>query len=157
LGKLWYNPHSITNILSLADVQKISCVTMDSSSEPSLKVHQLDGSVMKFIEHDSGLYIYDSNVTNDPVAGHSLLSTVVEQKKMFSRGEIKDADTARDLYHKIGRPDEAEFQTILRRNLIRICPVTPADAKRALIIYERTSRSYKAIPRDSKPRLEYLL
>ena len=135
LGEVWYNPHSIANILSLADVRKVCRVTMDSSLEPSLNVHRLDGSVMKFIEHDSGLYIYKSNVTNEPVTGYSLLSTVADQKKLFSRREIKAADAARDLYRKIGRPDEAEFQTILRRNLIRNCPVTPADAKRALIIY----------------------
>jgi hypothetical protein len=40
-----------------------------------------------------------------------------------------------ELYRKIGCPDEAEFQSILRNNLISNCPVTPDDAKRALIIY----------------------
>ena len=60
---------------------------------------------------------------------------MAEQKKLFSRREIKAADAARELYRKIGRPDETEFDSILRRNLIRNCPVTPNDAKRALIIY----------------------
>jgi hypothetical protein len=54
---------------------------------------------------------------------------------MFSRRQIEAADAARALYRKIGRPDEAEFVNILKRNLIRNCPVTPDDAKRALIIY----------------------
>ncbi len=60
LGAVWYNPDSIANILSLADVRKVCRVTMDSSNEPALWVHRLDGSVMKFAEHDSGLYVYDS-------------------------------------------------------------------------------------------------
>jgi hypothetical protein len=54
---------------------------------------------------------------------------------MFSQRQIKDADQARELYRKIGRPDEVEFQNILRKNLIRNCPVTVADAQRALVIY----------------------
>ena len=64
-----------------------------------------------------------------------MLNTVAEQKKLFTTREIKSANVARDLYRKIGRPAEAEFQDILARNLIRDCPVTPADAKRALVIY----------------------
>jgi hypothetical protein len=32
-GKLWYNPNSIANILSLAEVRKVRRVTMDSSSD----------------------------------------------------------------------------------------------------------------------------
>jgi hypothetical protein len=54
---------------------------------------------------------------------------------LFSRREVKAADQARDLYRKIGRPAEAEFVELLRRNAIRNCPVTPSDAQRALIIY----------------------
>ena len=52
---------------------------------------------------------------------------------MFSPLEVKDADAARALYQKIGHPDEAFFQTILRHD--HDCPVTPDDAHRALIIY----------------------
>ena len=128
LGEVWYNDESIANILSLADVCKVCRVTMDSSAEAALHVHRLDGPVMTFAEHESGLYVYAPNVTNDCVTGYSFLSTVAAQKKMFSRREIKAADAARELYSKIGRSDEAEFQTILKRNLIRNCPVTPADA-----------------------------
>jgi hypothetical protein len=136
LGAVWYNPESIANILSLADVRKVCRVTMDSCTEPAMLVHRLDGTVMKFTEHPSGLYVFKpQNVTNTTVNEYTMLSTVAQQKKMFSRREIQGADAARDLYRKIGRPDEAEFQSILRNNLIRNCPVMPDDAKRALIIY----------------------
>ena len=136
LGAVWYNKDSIANILSLADVRKVCRVTMDSHNEPALHVHRIDGSVMKFTEHESGLYVYNPNQTNDiVVTGYSMLSTVAEQKKLFSRREVKAADAARELYRKIGRPDEAEFDSILRKNLIRNCPVTPGDARRALVIY----------------------
>jgi hypothetical protein len=39
------------------------------------------------------------------------------------------------LYKKIGRPSKQELSKILNNNLIRNCPVTPDDAKRALAIY----------------------
>jgi hypothetical protein len=75
------------------------------------------------------------NAVKDSVNAYTMVSTVAEQKRMFSKRDIKAADDARALYRKIGRPDEAEFQNILRKNFIRNCPVTPDDARRALVIY----------------------
>ena len=136
LGEVWFNEDSIANILSLAEVRKVCRVTMDTSEEPALLVHRIDGSVMKFDEHPSGLYIYKCNSTNDRVTGYyTMVSTVAVQKAMFSRREIKAADAARELYRKVGRPSEAEFQSILKNNFIINCPVTADDAKRAHIIY----------------------
>jgi hypothetical protein len=136
-GEVWFNADSIANILSLADVRKVCRVTLDTSTEPALCVHRFDGTIMKFIEHASGLYVYDASncFTNDSVTAYTLLSTVADQKKLFSRRQIDAADLARDLYRKLGRPSEAEFYSILTRNLIRNCPVTPDDARRAVHIY----------------------
>ena len=61
LGEVWYNKKSIANILSLADVRRVCRVTMDSSVEPAIHVHRLDGTVMKFTEHASGLYVFKCN------------------------------------------------------------------------------------------------
>ena len=61
---VWYNPNSIANILSLADVRKICRVILDTSAEPALCVHCPDGSVIKFVEHNSGPYVYDSTTTH---------------------------------------------------------------------------------------------
>ena len=136
LGEVWYNSNSIANILSLADVRKVCRVTMDSLVDPSMHVHRLDGSVMRFVEHESGQYVYAPvNTVSANVHAYTMVSTVAEHKKMFSPRAIKAADAARALYRRIGRPSKADFQRILRNNLIRNCPVTPDDAKRALIIY----------------------
>ncbi len=136
LGEVWYNSNSIANTLSLAEVRKVCRVTMDSCEESAINVHRLDGSIMKFVEHASGLYVFaTAKNTSESVNAYTMVSTVAEQKKMFSQREIKAADEARALYRKIGRPDEAEFQHILRSNFIRNCPVSPDDAKRALVIY----------------------
>ena len=137
LGDVWYNRDSIANILSLSEVRKVCRVTMDTSAEPAMVVHRSDGSTMKFVEHLSGLYVFKAvpNTINEPSTAYTMVSTVADHKRMFSRRQIADADAARALYRKIGRPDEAEFVSILQRNLIRNCPITPDDARRALLIY----------------------
>jgi hypothetical protein len=38
-----------------------------------------------------------------------MVLTVAHQKTLFSRRQIAAADTARELYRKLGRPSEAEF------------------------------------------------
>ena len=59
-GQVWFNEESLANILSLAEVRKKKFrVTMDTSEEASISVHHQDGSIMKFIEYQSGLYYYD--------------------------------------------------------------------------------------------------
>lgn len=58
LGPVWYNQESIANILSLADVHKVCRITMDTANAAEFRVHRLDGSVMVFNEHPSGLYVF---------------------------------------------------------------------------------------------------
>ena len=135
LGPVWYNSGSIANILSLAEVRKVCRVTMDTAAAPAMIVHRIDGTEMIFDEHPSGLYIFKTNTVSDQVTAYTILSTVTEQKKLFSRREIQAADEARTLYRKVGRPGEAEFQSLLRHNFVHNCPVTPDDAHWALIIY----------------------
>ena len=135
LGEVWYNEASIANILSLSDETKVCTVTMDSSRSLSMDVQRKDGSIMRFVEHPSGLYVYKGNESNDRVNSYTLLSTVAQHKQMFSPRQIQQADLARRLYRLLGQPDEKEFSSILRNNLINNCPVTPDDAHRALVIY----------------------
>ena len=135
LGEVWYNDASIANVLSLSDVTKVCTVTMDSSRSLSMDVQREDGSIMRFVEHPSGLYVYKGNESNDRVNSYTLLSTVAQHKQMFSPRQIQQADLARRLYRLLGRPDEKEFSSILRNNLINNCPITPDNAHQALVIY----------------------
>jgi hypothetical protein len=141
-GDVWFNPHSLANILSMAEVRRVCRITMDSAIEPAMTVHRADGSLMKFQEYKTGLYYYDTlaapehpNSTSFDVNDYLFLHTVAGNQRAFTRREIQGANRARDLYKKIGRPSEQEFTDILTNNLIRNCPVTPDDAKRALKIY----------------------
>jgi hypothetical protein len=134
LGPVWYNPESIANILSLAEVRRVCRVTMDTSESPAFIVHRLDGSEMRFEEADSGLYVFSSN-DSTAVKMYTLLQTVAGQKKLFNKRQIDAADEARRIYRIAGRPSEEDFEWYLRENFIRNSPITADDAKRATAIY----------------------
>ena len=121
----------------MKEVRKLCHVTMDTSIEPTLFVHHLDGSIMKFKEQESGLYIFKPNCnTFFNIYPHcTLVTTIEENKKMFTKRQVCNAELARDLYRKIGRPGEDAFEDILRTNKIHNCPVTVDDARRAVAIY----------------------
>lgn len=139
LGTVWFNPQSIANILSMAQVRRVCRVTMDTAIEPTIVVHKKNGGTMLFKEMSNDLYVHDTTSTNystsPSVNAYTLLSSVAENKKNFTRRQIEGADNARALYRKLGRPSEQFFQSLLQRNLIRNCPVTVDDAKRAVLIY----------------------
>lgn len=138
LGAVYFNQHSMANILSLAQVRRVCRVTFDSSVDNTITVYRQNGSRMFFREHETGLYVHDTqdpNYSSSSVAAYNFLNTVSENKKNFTARQVQGADKARDLYRKIGRPSQHFFELILRRNLIHNCPITVDDAKRALIIY----------------------
>jgi hypothetical protein len=140
-GHVWFNPDSLANILSMAEVHKVCRITMDTSVEPAMSVPRRDGSIMKFNKYKSGLYYFDTaapktpNSTTFDVNTYLFLNTVEQNKQAYTQREIEGADRARELYKKIGRPSKKEFTDILQNNLIQNCPVTPDDAKEALQIY----------------------
>ena len=134
---------------------------MDTSVEAALCVHRSDGLIMKFIEYRSGLYYHNAAAavqqpnSNENVIDYSFVSTVTNNKAQFPRREIGGVDKARALYRNIGHPSQQQFEQILAKSLIRNCPVTVADAKRALLIYgvdlaalkgERTKGPSQLIP-----------
>ncbi len=111
-GNVWYNPHSLANILSMAEVRKVCRITMDTSVEAAMHVHRKDGTIMKFEEYRSGLYFFDTqqkqpnNSTSPDYFDYLFLNTVANNKLAYTRREIEGADRARALYRKLGHPSE---------------------------------------------------
>ena len=138
-GEVWYNPQSLANILSLAAVRQRCRVTMDTAGDPSISVHRRDGSVMVFCESAMGLYYFDvadpSNSISSPSTPYLFLSSTPHNAAAYSPREVEGADRARTLYRQLGRPSQRDFLDALTNNVIRNCPVTPEDARRALKIY----------------------
>jgi len=77
---------------------------------------------MKFQEQESGLYIFKPNI-KAPINIYphcKLVTTIEENKNMFTKRQVCNADLARELYRIIGRPGEDVFEDILRtkKNII---------------------------------------
>jgi hypothetical protein len=138
-GDVWYNPESLANILSMAEVSKVCRITMDTFVTKAMHVHRADGSLMTFQEYSNGLYFYDAAARPNSTSTHQddylFLNTVASNKACYTRREIEGADKARALYRKLVYPSEPDYNTILQNNFVRNCPVTSDDAKRALRIY----------------------
>ena len=166
-GTVWFNPKSIANILSLAEVCDICKVTMNSEIEQALVVHKSDGNTMKFRRFKTGLYFFDAaddiqkalasdksapgHPSSTAVSPYSLLQTVEDNKSKFSAREVEAADKARALYRMVGRPSQVKFEELIAKNLIVNCPITVADAKRAAIIYGPDPAFLKGKATKQKP------
>jgi hypothetical protein len=150
-GPVWYNPHSIANILSLAQVRLVRRVTLDTAHSPTFHVHRLDGTgTTEFKEHPSGLYLHDTSlhiVNNDsitPVTAHSCLQTVANNKTKFTVWQIESADAARKLYRMLGRPEYPRLQTVAdNKTKFTVWQIESADAARKL---------YRMLGRPEYPR-----
>ena len=91
-----------------------------------------------FVDNTDGLYLLlpsNYRTTKFPAHSYSCVSTVVDNRAVFTRRELEGADCARQLYHTIGCPSHRKFETILDHGSILNCPVTQADALCANIIY----------------------
>ena len=135
---VWYAPDSVGNILALRDIRQLCRVTLDTAVEAVLFMHLPDNTVLRFAEHTDGLYLLVPSVnpsTSSPTYNYSCVSTVADNRAVFTRQEVEGADRARQLYRTIGHPSQHKFETILDHGHILNCPVTKADAQRANTIY----------------------
>ena len=154
---VWYNPASMVNILSYADVRKRFRITSDTEKDSCINVHMDDGRTMKFREVKSGLYLHNQsdgekdNDTRNNVTEYTFLKLVSQNKKMFTRKELESGDRARDLYVKLGMPGYKYYFRLLESNHIVNCPVTADDAKRAILIYGEEVATLKGKTTRQKP------
>ena len=141
-GTIWYEPKSIANILALRDVCYQHEVIFNSN-ERAFRVTRKDGSFMWFRELPSGLYAYDTRTQDNsslfktkPKSTSYLFANTVEGNKLqYHKRELEGAEKAKLLYANLNRPSQQHFEHLLKHNLIKNCPVTVDDAKRARHIY----------------------
>ena len=68
----------------------------------------------------------------------SLVSSVKDNMKLFSKRQIAGAAHAKDLYEKMIFPSTADFRAIVSAGGIPGCEVTPEDVKTAEVIWGRS-------------------
>ena len=129
---VWYNPESMVNILSFADIRKRFRVTIDSQKEAIITVHLDEEKTVKFTEVASGLYLYNTkgdNQSNNQLCNYTYINVEKKNKEGYTRVEILGADRAKELYRKTGMSGYKRFITLLQKNHIRNCPITTYDIK----------------------------
>lgn len=121
-GTIWYDPKSITNILSLKCVNEKYHVTFNSKHSGSFIVTKPNGTVFKFKESNGGLYFLDTNKSETV-----LVNTVADNKVNFTNKDYLKAVSARELQTKISHPSTKQFICIVTsKNQLPSCPVTRA-------------------------------
>ena len=158
--EVWFNKQSKFNILSWKDVRKLFRITAYTNEEYCIKVHLTKDKVMKFMEIESGLYIWrpeginvDRNKnSNKPISAYSFLNLVSGNKKHFTTRQIAGAERSRDLFNKLGMPGYKKYFRALEKNQIRNCQVTVDDAKISMHIFGREPASIKGKATRQRPK-----
>ena len=152
-GESWFNPNSMTNIFSMAEMTDKYRVTFDSDVEDAFIVH-LPEKQIKFPRISNGLYAMNPNervtdLTTNYQVQH--LTTLEENKKFFTPREFERAKKARDLYHALGTPSTTDLKAMIRMNLIRNNQVTNADIDLAEKIFGPDVATIKGKATRRKP------
>ncbi len=116
-------------ILSLANLRMQYRVTYDSDHR-CFVVHRENGcSDMHFVEHASGLHIYE------PMGGMTFVTTVAGNKELFSNQQIEAADRACILQTKLGLPSLRDFRWMVQGNHFWNCSIHPNNIEIATKIW----------------------
>lgn len=132
-GWVWYYPAGIANILSLSRVRERYRVTIDSAMDNCFHVHKDGEKIMKFKEASRRLYYFDT--VDREESGTMLITTVENNKSKLSAYDFNQAEKARVLQQRIGRPSTKDFIRYVAEGLIPNCPVTVLDINNAEFIW----------------------
>ena len=152
---VWYNSTCIANVLSLALVTEHFRVTMDSSASNAFHIHINKFATLVFSLVEPGLYLLDASQIgiHKLRTAFSFLSTVSDNKKMFTASDVTKAKRAITLNRRLNHVAPAKFEHIISNNWIRNCPVTIHDVRRSHSIYGpplppiKGRSKYRAAPR----------
>ena len=146
-NKVWFSKNAITNIISLKHLIQQYWVTYDSNDETFVVHRDKDGLTnMEFQMHESGLHYYDPK--NKQL---TFVNTVSNNKESYSKKQVKEAETARALYAKLGYPSIKDFKWIIMSNQIQDCPVTTQDIDIAHAIWGKNIAALKGKATRLKP------
>ena len=135
---VWFNPASMLNILSWADVRAKYRITVDTDLGSYISVHLSATRVMIFEEVATGLYLFRNKAHvkhGNKISGYSYLLLTEANLSNFSQQQLQGADKARTLHRALGFPGYRNFLWLLKHNKIQHCDVIHDDAERALHIY----------------------
>ena len=95
-------------------------------------VHKSGNNVVKFLEHEGGLYFHDLAKRKneiEKVVLDQVVETVKDNKKPFTDRQVREAVRARRVYSMIGRPSTTDYKNMITGNLLKNCPVIVDDIR----------------------------
>ena len=137
--KLWgtvhYDERAITNLLSFAEVRdhpdynpvynpKTDCfIITHIPSKPSIEFERVGNHYVHKPTKPTNLKTTKTKTQQTT----NLLNAVEENKKMFTKAQVKKADRARDLLYALLAPSMKDPKCVVRTNQIKDNPVTEED------------------------------
>ena len=82
---------------------------------------------------------------------YCLVTTIANNKSIFTRREIEAKEKVRSLYILLGRPGERKFEQVISSDYIHNCNVSFVDVKRAKLIYSPDIYALKGKATKFKP------
>jgi hypothetical protein len=143
----WFSTRAITNIIALSNLIQQYRVTYDSDDKMCVVHRESQGKPnMEFLMHKCGLHYYDPRNKNHI----AFVNPVSENKKGFTKRQIKNAELSRTLYKTLSYPSMKDFKWVIQSNQIKDCPVTVQDIDVAQRIWGKNFAALKGKTTRSK-------
>jgi hypothetical protein len=134
---VYFDARGIANVLSLYQLGQKFKVTYDSTDRGGVFKVLTPVGVVEFKPTQKGLHIL--NLKHNPNAafilvndadvayGKSWVPTVRQNYKGFTKCQVQQATHACRIMGMIGAPTESEFQSLVRLNILKDCPITNSN------------------------------
>ncbi|MGL5936196.1 MAG: hypothetical protein ACRCZI_11320, partial [Cetobacterium sp.] len=138
--EVWFSRKGKANILSFKHVKRAQLPISYHNDENMFVVHRdhLNLTNWEFKMHSCGLHYYQPMEN-----GMANLNVVSENKRMFTKRQIKAAEKAVTLRAKLGYPSDKDLHWILRAKLIANCDVKEQDLDVAQKIWGKSVPALK--------------
>jgi hypothetical protein len=153
-GGYYFYPKGVANILSLALLAKTKRVVMDTANENAFYVFNEDGSYVKFVPSNNGMYCLDICPNNDP---HVMaIQTVEYEQSKFSNIDRTRAEGVQKLQEVLACPSDYDLANAVEHNIIGNTPFTRRDVRIAKQIYgpDAAALKGKTVKQQSKMPME---
>mmetsp|Transcript_1688 Transcript_1688/g.3611 ORF Transcript_1688/g.3611 Transcript_1688/m.3611 type:complete len:966 (+) Transcript_1688:108-3005(+) len=147
---VWYDPHSLANILLLGKLSQTHRVTFDTEKGNKFIVHT-GNQELEFKMSPKGLYYHDMAEGKDY---HALVNTVKGNLQGFTTREIKQAKKAKEAVAKLGFPSLVDPKAMVSSGFVKNMPFNIQDINVAQKIFGPDVPSLKGkTTRRSSPQV----
>jgi hypothetical protein len=148
---VWHTPHGIANVLSLSAVRMMYKVRYIMNAKVPYFAVYTNNKMLKFVESKGGLYYYDTLQNDGKPVGHTMVSTVKQQREGYTNREYHAAKLARQIQEAAGAQSLTSFLYAVDNNVFRNLPITRRDVINAETIFGPSIASLKGRTVRHKP------